>query len=179
MAETLLIKPSEMTAVTVLGGSIDPTRYTVNIAFAQVGVIEPLLGTDLYEKIVADFIADTLTGLYLELYTDYIKPILIHEATAEYIEVANFLAENGGVFMHTADNRATTTKDDTQFLAGKYHAHAQMIIKRFEKWICKNPLPEYSRSQDKVNAQHVKVTSGWYFGRDIPTIEEERNEISE
>ena len=56
-------------------------------------------------------------------------------------------------------------KDDTQFLAGKYHAMAQMYIKRFQKWICKNPLPEYKRSQDEVNAQNIQVTPGWYFGR--------------
>jgi len=41
---------------------------------------------------------------------------------------------------------------------------AQMYIQRFEKWICKNNIAEYKRYQDEVNAQKIKVTSGWYLG---------------
>jgi len=77
------------------------------------------------------------------------------------------LVENGGIYKHTADNRETTNKDDTQFLEGKYHSLAQMYVQRFDKWICKNQsdIPEYKRYQDEVNAQKIKVTSGWYFGK--------------
>jgi len=166
MADTLFITPAEITATTILGGNVDPDRYVINIAFAQLSVIEPLLGTELYDKIVTDFEGSNLTGLYLTMFNEYIKPITKHESLAEYIEVSNFLVENGGTFKHTADNRETTDKDDTQFLAGKYHALAQMYIKRFDKWICKNmgSIPEYKRYQDEVNARKVKVTSGWYFG---------------
>lgn len=161
-----------MTALTILGGNVDVTRYIVNVAFVQVGVIEPLLGTILYDKIMTDFKATNLTGKYLTLFNDYVKPITLHESIGEYIEVGNYLVEGGGTFKHTADNRETTTKDETQFLAGKYHAMAQMYVKRFEKWICNNPLTEWQQCQDEVNAQKVKVTSGWYFGRDEKTLYE-------
>lgn len=173
MAETLFITPAEMTATTILGGNVDPTRYVVNIAMVQLSVIEPLLGTLLYNKITEDFENDALTGDYKTLFEEYVQPITKHEALAEYIEVNNFLVENGGTFKHSAENRETTDKDDTQFLAGKYHSMAQMYVKRFEKWICKNPLPEWKCSQDEVNAQKVKVTSGWYLGgRDEPRLYE-------
>ena len=164
MAETLFITPQEITATTILGGNVDPDKYIINIAFAQLSVIEPLLGTELYDKITAEFEADTLAGDYLTLFTDFVQPITKHEALAEYIEVSNFMVDNGGTFKHIADNRENTTKDDTQFLAGKYHNLAQMYIKRFNKWICKNTLTEYKRYQDEVNAQNVEVKSGWYFG---------------
>ena len=45
-----------------------------------------------------------------------------------------------------------------------------MFIQRFNKWICKNPLPEYKCYQDEVNAnRNVKVTAGWKLdgGNDI------------
>lgn len=174
MAETLFITPAEIAATTILGGNVDPDRYVVNIAMAQLSVIEPLLGTELYDKIVAGVIADDLAGKYLTLYTEYVKPITKHEGLAEYLEVGNFLVENGGIFKHTADNRETTDKDDTQFLAGKYHSLAQMYVQRFDKWMCKNSadIPEYKRYQDDVNAQNIKVTSGWYFGKDKPCCDD-------
>jgi len=167
MAETLFITPSQMAATTIMGGNVDPDKYLVNIAFVQLNTIEPLLGSELYDKISSEFIADTLAGLYETLFDEFVFPITKHEALAQYIEVSNFMLDNGGLFQHTAENRQLPTKDDSQFVAGKYHAMAEMYIKRFEKWICKNGsnIPEYKKWQDEVNAQNVKTTSGWYFGR--------------
>jgi hypothetical protein len=170
MAEVLFITPAEMAATTILGGNVDVDKYIVNIAFTQLSVIEPLLGSELYDKILADLVAGTLTGDYETLFTEYVQPITKHEALAEYIEVSNFMVDNGGTFRHTAENRENTTKDDTQFLAGKYHSLAQMYIKRFEKWICKNKIDEYKRYQDEVNAQNVEVKAGWYFGKTYGSV---------
>jgi hypothetical protein len=166
MAETLFITPAEIAATTILGGNVDPDKYVVNIVFAQLSVIEPLLGSELYDKIKADFEDNDLAGNYLTIFNEYVKPIVKHESLAEYIEVSNFMIDNGGTFKHTAENRELPTKDDTQFLAGKYHSLAQMYIGRFKKWICLNmsSVPEYKRYQDEVNAQNVEVKSGWYFG---------------
>lgn len=163
MAETLFITPSEITGTTILGGNVDPDRYLFNIADVQISVIEPLLGTELYDKIVADFKADTLTGLYETLFNEYVKPITKHEALAEYIEISPFLVENGGTFKHNAENREQLTRNEIELLAGKYHSLAQMYIKRFEKWICKNTIAEYKRYQDDVNAQKVQTSTGMYF----------------
>lgn len=166
MAETLFITPAEITATTIMGGNVDPDKYVVNIAFAQLTIIEPLLGSLLYDKIITLIEGDSFTEPYTTLYNEYVKPITKHEAVAEYIEVSPYMVENGGTFKHTADNREIVSKDEIQALSGKYHAIAQMYIQRFEKWICKNGvnIPEYQTHQDEVNAQKVKVTSGWYFG---------------
>ncbi len=166
MAELLFIEPSEMTATTILGGNVDIDKYVFCIANVQLTIIEPLLGTELYDKIVADKTADTLAGLYLELYTDFIKPITKNMALSEYIEIASYMVNNGGIYKHTGDNIEVVDKQEVQFLAGKNKNFAQMYIERFNKWICKNNLPEYKTSQDEVNAlRGVDVAIGWYFGR--------------
>jgi hypothetical protein len=54
MAELLFITPQEMTASTILSGNIDVDKMTPCIANVQLTVIEPLLGTLLYDKIIAD-----------------------------------------------------------------------------------------------------------------------------
>ena len=163
MAELLFITPDELAKTTILGGNVDRDKYTFSILNVQITVIERLLGTYLYNKIVADIENNTLTGLYATLYNDYIKPITKYESCAEYIEVASFMLNNGGLFRHTADNSETVTKDDTYNLSQKYHGLAQMYVERFEKWINKNPLPEYKICQDEVNAGKIKNTSGWYL----------------
>ena len=161
MAELLFITPQEMTSSTILSGNIDTDKYIFCIADAQISVIEPLLGSLLYDKIKADIENDDLAGLYLELYTDFVKPITKNEAVAQYIEIASYTVDNGGVVKHTGDKIEIVSKDECQYLAGKYHNLAQMYIGRFNKWICKNHLDEYKTCQDEVNAQKVKTSFGW------------------
>jgi len=175
MAETLFITPATLTETTILGGNIDTDKYTFCVADAQISVIEPLLGTELYDKMVTDF--PTFAGLYSTLYTDYIQPITKHAAIASYISIASYTLANGGLFKHSPENAEVVDKEEAQFLSDKYSALAQMYIKRFEKWICENKasIPEYKRSQtDGVNAQDIKLTAGWYFsGRGDAKTEDE------
>jgi len=163
MAELLFITPDELAKTTILGGNVDRDKYTFSILNVQVTVIERLLGTELYDKIVSDVENATLTGLYETLYNDYVKPITKYESCAEYIEVASFMLNNGGLFKHTADNSETVSKDDTYNLSQKYHGLAQMYVERFNKWICNNNIPEYKTYQDEVNAGKIQNTSGWYL----------------
>jgi len=159
--ELLFITPEEMTSKTILSGNTDTDKYIFCINDAQISVIEPLLGSLLYDKIKTDKENDDLEGLYLELYTDLIKPITKHEAVAQYIEIASYVVDNGGVVKHTGDKIEVVSKEECQYLAGKYHNLAQMYIGRFNKWICNNTISEYKTCQDEVNAQKVKANFGW------------------
>jgi len=161
MAELLFITPEEMTYSTILSGNTDTDKYLFCIADAQISVIEPLLGSILYDKIKSDIEGVGLAGLYLELYTDFIKPITKNEAIAQYIEIASYIVDNAGIYKHTGDKIEVVSKDEAQYLSSKYHNLAQMYIGRFNKWICKNPLTEYQQCQEEVNAQKVKTSFGW------------------
>ena len=162
MAELLFIQPSDITKTTVLGGNVDIDKYQFCIINAQISVIEPLLGTELYDYIIDNF--GTLTGDYETLFNEFVKPITKNEAIAEYIEISSYTLNNGGLFKHSPQDAEIVDKDEAQYLAGKYHSLAQMYIQRINKWICLNNLPEYKHYQDEVSAQNIKVTSGWYLG---------------
>jgi hypothetical protein len=162
MAEFLFITPQEMTSTTILGGNVDIDKYIFCIANVQLTVIESLLGSELYNKILTDAESDSLTGDYLELYNEYIKPITKNKAIAEYVEISSYMVTNGGLFKHTGENIEVVDKQEAQFLSNKYNAYAQSLIVRFNKWICKHNLPEYKTYQDGVNASKtIKVTAGW------------------
>ncbi len=172
MAEFLFIQPSEMAETTILGGNVDIDKYVFNIANVQISVIEPLLGTELYNVISDGAENNTLTGDYLELYTKFVKPITKHQALAEYVEVSSFMITNGGAFKHAPENTETMDKDEIMLVSQKYSAFADMYVGRFNKWICKHTIPEYKRYQDEVNAMNIQNKGGWYFGSEKPTLYE-------
>lgn len=162
MAELLFVTPQEMTSSTILSGNTDTDKYLFCILNTQLTTIEPLLGSELYDKVISDIEAETLTGLYLELYTDFIKPITKNEALAQYIEIASYMVDNAGIYKRSGENVEVVDKDEVQYLSGKYKSLAQMYVTRFEKWICKNPLVEYKTIQDEVNAlKNINLNVGW------------------
>lgn len=164
MAELLFITPQEMTQTTIMNGNVDVDKYAMCILNTQVRIIEPLLGTELYEKIKTD-LPSGLTGLYLEMFNDYIKPVTKYEACADYIAISPYTLANNGLFKNSPDNVEVVSKNEADFLSERYSSIAQTFVNRFDKWIGlnKNDIPEYKTSQDKVNAQDINVNNGWYF----------------
>ena len=169
MAELLFITPQEMTSSTILSGNTDTDKYDFCILQAQITTIEPLLGTELYDKIILDKTNNALAGLYLELYTDFIKPITKNEALAQYIEIASYMVDNAGIYKKAGENIEVVAKDEVQYLAGKYKSLAQMYVIRFNKWICRNAIPEYKTFQNEVNAiRDINLNVGWHLGNVHP-----------
>ena len=165
MAELLFLTPQEMTQTTIIGGNVDTDKYTMCILNTQVRIIEPLLGSELYEKIKTDLAGAGLSGLYLTLFTDYVKPITKFESCADYIAIAPYMLNNGGLFKSNPENVEVVSKVEVDALSERYSSMAQSYIVRFEKFISLNELsiPEYKISQDKVDAQSIDVNNCWYF----------------
>lgn len=163
MAEVLLINPNEITETTILGGNIDFDKYRFCIFDTQIKTIEPLLGSELYEYLKTNRL--TLGGLYLELYNDYVKPILKFSSTATYLEISNYLVDNGGVFIHKAESKEKPTDIQMSGLIQKYRGLTDMYIIRFNKWICQNVINEYHYSTEQnVNPiKDLRTITGWHI----------------
>jgi len=162
MADFLFITPQELIENTIIGGNVDVDKYMTSVASVQISVIEPLLGTELYDKIKTDAQNSMLTGLYETLYNEYVKPITKNQGAAEYIKISPYMVVNGGVFKHAPEDSVQLTSDEIASLSQVYQKMSQMYVIRFEKWIGKNEIPEYKTSQDEVNAQKdIKLTYGW------------------
>ena len=78
MAQALFVTRKDLVKFTSVSGGVDTDKFIQYIKIAQDIHIQNFLGTDLYNKISADIVADTLTGDYLSLVTDHVKPMLIH-----------------------------------------------------------------------------------------------------
>lgn len=163
MAELLFLTPQEMTQTTIIGGNVDTDKYQMCILETQVRIIEPLLGSELYDKIVSDLVGAGLSGLYLTLFNDFVKPITKYEASASYIAISPYMLNNGGLFKSQPENTQIVEKKEVDGLSERYSAIAQTYVERFNKWILNNPLQEYKIYQDKVNAMSINVNNGWYL----------------
>jgi hypothetical protein len=146
----LLIKASDLTKNTPLGGNIDVDRYTPCLWDAQLLKLEPILGEDLYNKICTDFSTNALTGDYLTLYTNYIKPFLIHATAENYLLIGAYQIANGGIFKHTAENAESVSKSEVDYLVVNQRSKAEAYAMRMEKWLCKNNLVEYKKCENNT-----------------------------
>ncbi len=159
--KNLWLTPEEIAKTTIVGGNVERDSYSICIEWAQNTVIEPLLGTLLYDKIDLDNQNNTLEGDYLILFNDYINPILKNSTIAKYVPISNLRLGNKGLMRMTSENSETVSDEEKERLASTYESLAQTGIIRFEKWIKNNPLPEYLTIQDEVNATEIQNSFDW------------------
>ena len=163
MAVTLFLSPQELVETTILGGGIDVDKFVFVIESVQITVIEPLLGSSLYNKIISDLEGSGLSGDYLTMYEEFVQPITKNIACAEYLEIGDLIVSNGGIFIHTTENSESPTQDKLEAVSQKYRAIAGMHVTRFNNWIANNVLTEYNASNvGEVEVDgNIELKSGW------------------
>lgn len=165
MATALFIKRSDLVKNTALNGNVDTDKFIQFIKIAQEVHVRNYLGTDLYDKISADIIADTLTGDYLSLVNDYVQPMLIHFAMAEYLPFAAYTVANGGVFKHSSENSETATKEEVDSLIARERDYAEYYASRFVDYMSFNApskFPEYySNNNEDIYPDKETNYQGW------------------
>ena len=165
MATALFIKRADLVRNTALGGNVDPDKFLQFIKLAQEIHIRNYLGSDLYNKISADIIAGTLAGDYLTLVNEYIQPMLIHYAMAEYLPFAAYTIGNGGVFKHNSENSTQPDKSEIDSLTSKERDYAQYYADRFIDFMSFNAqskYPEYfTNSNEDIYPDKDSTYAGW------------------
>ena len=164
MAQALLISRKDIVKFTAMNGNVDTDKFIQFIKIAQDIHIQNYLGTDLLNKIESDIIASSLTGSYLTLVTDYVKPMLIHWAMVEYLPFAAYTVANKGVFKHSSENATNVDKVEIDFLIEKERNLAQYYTDRFVSYMSFNndSFPEYnSNSSEDVYPDKDASFEGW------------------
>ena len=164
MAQALLISRKDIVKFTAMNGNVDTDKFIQFVKIAQDIHIQNYLGTDLLDKIEADIIASSLTGDYLSLVTDYVKPMLIHWAMVEYLPFAAYTVANKGVYKHTSENASNVEKEEVDFLIEKERDLAQYYTDRFISYMSFNnsDFPEYnSSSNEDVYPDKDASFEGW------------------
>lgn len=164
MATALFIKRQDLVRNSILDGNVDTDKFIQFIKIAQQIHIRNYLGTDLYNKISNDIIADSLTGDYLTLVNTYIQPMLIHFAMVDYLPFAAYQVKNGGIFKHTSENAETVSKSEVDYLVNKEREFAEYYTRRFIDYMTHNQtsFPEYNtNSNEDVYPDKDSLFNGW------------------
>lgn len=145
-----LITAQEIKTNTSMGGNVDADKFMHLLADVQVFLLEPVLGTALYDKIVTDFNeggTNNLAGDYLTMFNDYIKPILWHGVYADYLRDSVVLAQNTGTFTHIPENGQPSDLENIQYAAKTAKSKADGYIQRLIDFLCDKNITEYDNSQ--------------------------------
>ena len=167
MATALFISRTDLVKNSILDGNVDTDKFIQFIKLAQEIHVRNYLGTDLYNKISADIIADTLAGDYLSLVNDYIQPMLIHFAMSEYLPFAAYTVANGGVYKHTSENSQLAEKTEIDILIAKERDYAEYYANRFIDYMSFNAsslFPEYyTNNNEDIYPDKDALFNGWVF----------------
>ena len=165
MAEAILITRKDVVKFTAMNGNVDTDKFIQYIKIAQDIHVQNYLGTDLLQAIQAKIIAGTLTGDYLSLVTDYVKPLLCHWAMVEYLPFAAYTIANKGVYKHSSENAENVSKEEVDFLVEKERTTAQYYTDRFIDYMSFNAsskFPEYySNNNEDIFPDKDANFSGW------------------
>lgn len=166
MARALFIKRKDVITFTQANGNIDYDKFEPALFVAQDRDIYDLLGTDLYNKIEADIIADTLTGNYATLVNDYVKYVLLWYAMAEALPWIAYQVQNGGVFQYSSEQGIAATQSNIDYLVNNARNKAQWYARRMVDYLCHNAssnFPEYysNSNADLPPNRGNQNFSGW------------------
>ena len=135
MAVINLVTTAEIAQNTPMGGNVDTDKYYSLINDVQVLILESVLGTKLYAKILTDFNADTLTGVYQTMYEDYIRQVVWHSVFAEYMKLGGVWVENNGMYRKAPEEAELATIDEIDTVARNYQSKADAYISRLERFL--------------------------------------------
>ena len=164
MATALFISRTDLVKNSILDGNVDTDKFIQFIKVAQQIDIQNLIGTDLYNKISADIIADSLSGDYLTLVNSYVQPTLIWFAQMNYIPFAAYQIKNGGVFKHSSETAQNVDKNEVDYLVSKAREYANYYSTRLVDYLCFNDnlFPEYrSNTNEDISPDTDTSYQGW------------------
>ena len=101
MTTTLIISEAKVRQFTDINDSVDSSLIKNNVRTAQDVHLQRIIGTKLYDKILSDIDASTLTGDYLTLVSDYITDFLIYATYYETLESIYLRPRNNGLLQPT------------------------------------------------------------------------------
>ena len=166
MADALLITRDDIVRYTALNGNTDVDKIIQYVKIAQDIHMQAYMGTKLLNKIKADIIANTLSGNYLSLTVNYLKPMLIHWAMVEYMPFAAYTIANKGVYKHSSENSVNVEKNEVDFLIEKERSIAQNYTERFIDYMNFNNslFPEYyTNVNNEISPDSMNNYTGWYI----------------
>jgi hypothetical protein len=160
---TYFISQDYLKKYTPIDGNVDQKLLNPVILSAQEDYIKPVLGTDLYNKLVSDIQASTVTGDYKTLLDDYIRPALREWCVYECIGVVSFKIRNNGLIVQGNEGGQAASLQQLERYEDKYYKKAKIKQGLFYDWLCANSdlFTEYSSNTDDGDRSPIGVSNSY------------------
>lgn len=170
MESILLTNKDDILFYTQTSAAIDEYKLNVHSYNAQVLYLEPILGTDLYEKMLdlvdtGNISASTYSD-YNTLLNNYITPSVVFHAMELFIPLNAFQIADAGVSQYTPSNAQFSAIDEIDKLAIKYKIIGNKYDSKLQAYLCKNAnlFPEYQNNTGLIDKTESVAKCNWYLG---------------
>jgi hypothetical protein len=168
MARTLLIGAQYIKDNSPIDENVDERLMLDTIWTAQREHIKPLLGTDLYDDILAKAAAATLASNDLTLVNEYIAPCLTKWVMFEMTLIQSYKYRNKGVVQQNSENSQPTSYENLSHLFDMWRDKAEMFGQDLIRYVKANtdlfPLYLTNNDADDIHPINNNYTSGLYLG---------------
>ncbi|MFM9825916.1 hypothetical protein [Flavobacterium sp.] len=148
----LLISIEDIARLSGFDGNIDNDSISPFIFMAQNSEIKRILGIELYNKIVLDYENEDLTGVYLDIYNEYLATILTYYTCSFYLQLGVPKVSQSGVYLVTPEKTEQIFDDKTNKMADKYEKLAIGLEYKLIESLNTASLPEWI-SPDQTKAK--------------------------
>lgn len=168
---TLILMPSFVKSQTEIHENTDDNLIKPIIQDCQNMFIQPILGSDLYNEIISQIKADTLTDLNKTLINDYLVMPMLKWITAEYIRQGSYKITNKGIVTMSGDNASVASQDELMDMSQRFLNKAEWYAQRTTMYLIENEeqYPLYCNFGDGLDVIRPRTNNyrtGFALGND-------------
>ena len=163
---TLFISTTRIKKDTALGASVDDNLLLPYILMAQDRYILPILGTDLYDKLISDIQGSSLAGDYLTLLQTYIQPCLVQFSFSVVLPFLRLRFVNNSVVTMSSENGASVSHSDLKPLISASMDQGEFLRERLIDYI-RNNTSSFSEYSSNTGSDLQPTTQNYYAGLNL------------
>jgi hypothetical protein len=148
----------------VVNLNVDEELLHPQILKAQNMNIERILGTNLFDLVLAEITSGTVSARIVTLLEDYIQPALVEWTTYTALPYLNYKFTNKSVSKKSSDNSEPSELNEINFLRQDIRDDAQYLSDRMTKFLMANltTYSEYNTGNESVDA--IRPSKKNFFG---------------
>ena len=149
MAQIYLINYKYIQENTNLTAQVEENMIVPSLKVAQDKHAEVYLGTNLLNKIKDGIDNDNLSGIYVTILNEYVKPMLCQWTMVELYPYLLVKHDNSTLTIRSGEDFQPITETQFKMLVDAATNNAQMYTERMIRYLCQNSssIPEYTNNQ--------------------------------
>lgn len=164
---SFIISQNYLTENSIINGNTDMKIITPTIKLCQDKYIKPILGTDLFNEILGQITANTVTALNQTLLDDYILPCFLSYIVFEATPVFKYRYANKGVMVKNSENSQSIDFNEMRWLMDKWKNDAEWYAEQTTKYLVQYsssyPLYLANTTCDKIQPNSSNYQTGIYL----------------